>query len=86
MCETFLAEQAVSHMIQIRNVPTELHRALKARAAMEGTSMSELLLDLMQGWLELPSELELRERLRDAEPFDMTESSAELIRKERDAA
>jgi plasmid stability protein len=73
-------------MIQIRNVPTELHRALKARAAMEGTSMSELLLELMQGWLELPSELELRERLRDAEAFDMTESSAGLIRKERDAA
>lgn len=48
--------------------------------------MSELLLDLMQGWLELPSELELRTRLRDAEPFDMAGSSAEPIRKERDAA
>ncbi|MFO7764092.1 MAG: hypothetical protein R6V61_10200 [Wenzhouxiangellaceae bacterium] len=48
--------------------------------------MSELLLEQMEAWLELPSELELRERLRNAESFDMTESSAELIRKERDAA
>lgn len=76
----------MSHMIQIRNVPTDLHRALKVRAAMEGKSMSDLLLDVMQGWLELPSEQELRQRLSDAEPFDMVESSAELIRKERDAA
>jgi len=76
----------VSRMIQIRNVPTELHRALKARAALEGRSMSELLLEQMTAWLALPTELELREQLRDAEPFEMTESSAALIRRERDAA
>lgn len=76
----------MSHMIQIRNVPTRLHRALKARAAMEGKSMSELLLEQIDGWLALPSERELRVRLANAEPFGMTESSAELIRRERDAA
>ncbi len=48
--------------------------------------MSELLLEQMEAWLELPSELELRERLRTAEPFGMTKSSAEIVRKERDAA
>ena len=31
-------------MIQIRNVPDDLHRRLKAKAAMEGVSLSELLL------------------------------------------
>lgn len=76
----------MTHMIQIRNVSTALHRALKARAAMEGKSMSELLLEQMEAWLELPTEVELRERLRNAEPFDMTGSSAELVRKERDTA
>jgi len=76
----------MSHMIQIRNVPVELHRTLKARAALEGQSMSELLLEQMTTWLALPTERELREQLRDAEPFEMTESSAGLIRKERDAA
>jgi len=73
-------------MIQIRNVPTRLHHALKARAAVEGKSMSELLLEQMDAWLALPSELELRDRIRNAEPFSMSESSAELVRKERDAA
>ncbi len=76
----------MTHMIQIRNVPTRLHRALKVRAAMEGKSMSELLLEQLEATLALPSERELRERLRDAEPFDMTESAARLIRRERDAA
>lgn len=76
----------MSHMIQIRNVPTPLHRALKARAAIEGKSMSELLLEQIDSWLALPSEQELRVRLANAEPFGMTESSAELIRRERDAA
>jgi len=76
----------MAHMIQIRNVPTRLHRTLKVRAASEGRSMSELLLEQIEAWLALPSELELRARLQDAEPFDMTGSSAELIRGERDAA
>lgn len=76
----------MSHMIQIRKVPSRLHRALKARAAMEGKSMSELLLGQLDDWLALPSEQELRVRLANAEPFAMSESSAELIRRERDAA
>ena len=31
-------------MIQIRNVPDELHRSLKARAAREGRTLSDLIL------------------------------------------
>src|SRR5215217_5528295 len=31
-------------MIQIRNVPEELHRSLKERAAREGTTLSDLIL------------------------------------------
>jgi plasmid stability protein len=76
----------MSHMIQIRNVPIPLHRAVKARAAMEGKSMSELLLEQMEAWLALPSEMELRQRLRETQAFEMTESSASLIRRERDPA
>ncbi len=33
-----------STMVQIRNVPSELHRKLKARAAIEGLSMSDFVL------------------------------------------
>jgi antitoxin FitA len=76
----------MSSMIQIRNVPVEIHRALKARAALAGKSMSELILAELQAMLALPSEQELRERLDQAEPFAMKKSSAELIRRERNAA
>jgi plasmid stability protein len=72
--------------LQIRNVPDELHRVLKMRAAREGKSMSELVLDQLRATLALPSENELRKRLAEAEPFGMNESSAALIRGERDAA
>jgi antitoxin FitA len=76
----------MSSMIQIRNVPVKVHRALKARAALAGKSMSELILEELQAMLALPSEQELRERLEQAEPFAMRKSSAGLIRRERDAA
>ncbi len=76
----------MSSMIQIRNVPVKIHRALKARAALAGKSMSELILEELQGMLALPSEQELHERLEQAEPFAMKKSSAALIRRERDAA
>lgn len=76
----------MSSMIQIRNVPVKIHRALKARAALAGKSMSELILEELQAIMALPSEQELRERLQQAEPFAMKKSSAGLIRRERDAA
>jgi antitoxin FitA len=76
----------MSSMIQIRNVPVQVHRALKARAALAGKSMSELILEELQAMLALPAEQELRERLAQAEPFAMKKSSAGLIRRERDAA
>ena len=86
MCAKHDKDMLMAHMIQIRNVPAPVHRALKARAAMEGKSMSELLLEQMEAWLALPSEQELLARLRAADPFDMEQSSAALIRKERDSA
>mgnify|MGYP003471054018 CR=1 FL=1 len=76
----------MSTNLQIRNVPDELHRALKVRAEQEGKSMSELLIEQLRTVLVLPSEREVRERLAGSEPFDMDESSAALIRRERDAA
>lgn len=51
-------------MIQIRNVPDDLHRRLKARAAEEGTSLSEYLLRMAEREAARPTAEELRERLR----------------------
>ena len=49
-------------MIQIRHVPEDVHRRLKARAAMEGVSLSELALAELRRSLERPTRRELLER------------------------
>ena len=39
----------MSKMIQLRHVPDELHRKLKARAALEGLTLSDFLLREVRG-------------------------------------
>ncbi len=73
-------------MIQIRNVPDDVHRALKARSALAGVSLSDLILEELHALVILPSERELLAHLNEAEPFTMKVSSAKIIRKDRDAA
>lgn len=72
-------------MLQIRNVPDEVHRRLKARAATEGTSLSELALAELTRSLERPTRRELIERVRARERTLAAESSADAVRAERDA-
>jgi antitoxin FitA len=69
-------------MIQIRNVPDDLHRSLKERAAREGTTMSELILGELPRLARRPSPEQLLERIerRAAVPGD---DAADLIRAER---
>ncbi|MBX6420049.1 MAG: hypothetical protein IRZ06_03445 [Nevskia sp.] len=70
-------------MVQIRNVPAELHRRLKARAAMEGMSMSEYVLREVGKALEHPTRREVLERLRARPVRHLKRSAAEVIRAER---
>jgi antitoxin FitA len=72
-------------MVQIRNVPVEFHRSLKARAAMEGMSMSDYILREVGKALERPTRHEVLERLRTRPVRRLTPSAAEVIRAERDA-
>jgi len=56
----------MSKMIQVRNVPDEMHRMLKMRAAAEGISLSDLIkreLGVMSGLLTF-EELSARVRAR----------------------
>ena len=72
-------------MVQIRNVPRELHRRLKARAAIEGMSMSDYVLRELRKALDRPTRQEILERLR-ARPLQrLGRSAAEVIREERDS-
>ena len=76
----------MSVMIQIRNVPDDLHRQLKSRAALSGMSLSDFLLREMQQVAKRPSEDELRARLSQRAPVDPGVSSADAVRAERDRA
>jgi hypothetical protein len=75
----------MSRMIQIRNVPDALHRKLKARAAHEGKSLSDYLLDEMARLAELPTIDEWVERLHSRAPVRLTRSTAEWVREDRDS-
>ena len=72
-------------MIQIRNVPDEIHRQIKARAALAGISMSEFVLQELRRVIELPSREELLDRLASLPGVELDPSPAELIRAERDS-
>lgn len=70
-------------MIQVRNVPDDLHRALKARAAREGVTMSDLILGELPRLAHKPSAEQLLERIRQRTAVDGP-SAPELIRAERE--
>ena len=53
----------MSKMIQIRNVPDEMHRKLKSRAAREGVSLSDYLLNEISCIAEKPTLAELTRRI-----------------------
>jgi plasmid stability protein len=72
-------------MVQIRNVPAEFHRRLKARAAIEGMSMSDYILRELGKALDRPTRQEVLDRLRHQPRRRLSPSAAEIIRAERDA-
>ena len=74
-------------MIQIRNVPEDLHRKMKARAALEGVTLSEFALNELSRAILAPSPKELREKFasRQVRPYG-GETAPESTRAERDVA
>ena len=71
-------------MIQLRNVPDELHRKLKSRAAAEGLSLSAYILRDAAELAERPSSAEWLQMARNLRPLKLKETPAETIRKMRD--
>ena len=75
----------MSKMIQLRNVSDSLHRKLKARAAMEGMSLSDYLIAVISQSVERPTVSELRERLHKRSPVTLNVPPAKAVREERDS-
>lgn len=54
--------------LQIKNVPQELHEAVRVRAADSGMTMSEYLLDLLRRDLAVPTQRQWLEQLSQRSP------------------
>lgn len=74
----------MSKVIQLGNVPDDLHRDLKSRAALAGKSLSDYLIMEIQRHIEYPTLEELRQRLEARTPVRPKVSPAQMIREERD--
>jgi plasmid stability protein len=77
---------SMSKMIQIRNVPDPLHRKLKVRAAMAGTSLSDYLLAEIGRIAAVPTREEMLARLHSRSRVELKVPAADIIRRQREPA
>lgn len=75
----------MSRMIQIRGVPDDVHRILKARAAREGMSLSDFIKRELAHTVERPMVREWLDRTAEAKPIQSKRTAAEVIRELRDS-
>jgi len=74
----------MSKMIQIRNVPDDMHRKLKVRAAQQSMSLSDYLKQELLHIAQLPSVDEVLERASHRGPVNLSaEDIVEAIRSAR---
>ena len=83
MCSACANVQSMG-MIQIRNVPDDLHRELKVRAARSGKTLSEYLLEIVRRETRQPTMEEFLERVRSRPPVHLEQSSADIVRELRE--
>lgn len=75
----------MSRMIQIRNVPEDVHREIKARAARAGMTLSDYLLREVERVIQTPPIEEVLARIASRERPRLSETPAAAVRDERDA-
>jgi plasmid stability protein len=85
MCSTCKYADRMPIMVQIRNVPSDLHRELKARAALEGMSLSDYLLRELRHALDRPTLDEMRKRLSRRQSVQPHPPPAAAVRAERNS-
>jgi antitoxin FitA len=72
-------------MIQVRDVPEQVHSTLKARAAREGMSLSDYIKRELERTAERPSMQEWLELTQRAKPIPAKRSAAQVIRQLRES-
>jgi plasmid stability protein len=71
-------------MLQIRNVPDDIHRQLKVRAAAAGTTLSDMLLREVTEIANRPTTQDLLDRIRQRKAPRRPIDSVAAVRAERD--
>jgi plasmid stability protein len=84
MCGTCLYASNMSKMIQVRNVPKQVHSTLKARAAQEGMSLSDFIKRELKRAAERPTMREWLARTQEAKQIPSERSAAQVVRELRD--
>jgi antitoxin FitA len=71
-------------LVQIRDVPDDVHRTLKARAAVAGVSLSEYMRGLLARAADRPTPAELSARVKARGAAHLSEPSEVTVRRLRD--
>lgn len=71
-------------LLQIRDLPEEVHRTLKARAAASGTSLTDYVRSLLARSVARPTPDELTERIEIRGTITLKEPSEQTVRHLRD--
>jgi hypothetical protein len=72
-------------MIQIRNVPDEIHRALKIQSAEEGMTLSDFLLKEVTDIVNRPTIESIISTIKSRERVILSEDSVQAVRREHDS-
>lgn len=75
----------MSKMIQVRNVPDRLHRALMKRAKASGQTLTDYIQSLLEREMARPAPVEVFARIASREPVRLGRAAADFIRDGRAA-
>jgi plasmid stability protein len=76
--------RGMGRMVQIKDVPDDVHRILKARAALAGLTLTEYARRSLEEAARRPSREELVAELSTIEPVDTGETAAEALARIRE--
>ncbi len=71
-------------LLQVRDVPEDVHHTLKARAALAGVSLSEYVRGVLARTAARPTPAELSARIKARGPAELSEPSEAIVRSIRD--
>lgn len=76
--------EKMTKMIQVRNVPDDLHRKLVQRARLRGQTLTDHIQEILERAVGKPDRMEVLERILSREPVDLGGlTGADLVREAR---